>query len=130
MENIEKNVQVFTYEEMGKLRKKVLDEEAQNNKEEFFISIAKLNSLTNPFEKLPYEINKVQILEYLKDRLVEMKAMQMAIKITAGIEYDDPMRTIKEIEIYELLLEYLENDKTLDQNNGNKTLKLRLKSVE
>lgn len=66
------------------------------------------------------EIDKVKILVYVKKELIHLKAFAMSL-IKTGIANYDPIYSIKNIEVYELLLEYLENDKTIQ----NKALQLK-----
>lgn len=107
---------LFTKEMAKDIVLKIHYETAINNKEEFLDSLKKLISLDNAYSKLSYEIDKVKILKYLRKEIVNEKAFQIAT-LKAGITNTNPIDTIRKIEIYELLLDYLENDKAIKEGN-------------
>lgn len=107
---------LFTKEMARDIVLKIHYETAINNKEEFLDSLKKLISLDNAYSKLSYEIDKVKILKYLRKEIVNEKAFQIAT-LKAGITNTNPIDTIRKIEIYELLLDYLENDKAIKEGN-------------
>ena len=107
---------LFTKEMAKDIVLKIHYETAINNKEEFLDSLKKLISLDNAYSKLSYEIDKVKILKYLRKEIVNEKAFQIAT-LKAGITNTNPIDTIRKIEIYELLLDYLENDEAIKEGN-------------
>ena len=107
---------LFTKEMARDIVLKIHYETAINNKEEFLDSLKKLISLDNAYSKLSYEIDKVKILKYLRKEIVNEKAFQIDT-LKAGITNTNPIDTIRKIEIYELLLDYLENDKAIKEGN-------------
>ena len=107
---------LFTKEMARDIVLKIHYETAINNKEEFLDSLKKLISLDNAYSKLSYEIDKDKILKYLRKEIVNEKAFKIAT-LKAGITNTNPIDTIRKIEIYELLLDYLENDKAIKEGN-------------
>ena len=113
---------VITPEMFQDILFKVNLEKAQNNQKEFLDSVSKLMSLKSAHEKLPYEIDKMKILKYLKHRLASEKAYEISA-MKCRLFDTDPIETLRTIEVYELLLDYLENDKTISIDNPEKDKK-------
>ncbi len=73
------------------------------------ISVFLLNNIQNTYDKLPFSIDQIDILEYAKKELIHKKALVIAMR-KSNIEYKDPITYLKEIEMLELLVNYLQND--------------------
>ena len=104
-------------EEMYLLREEVLqaeiEKEREKNPELFEKSQHKLDFIKNPHAELPFAIDKKEILSEVRKRLLEAKCVLVDFR-KEGITINDPVTYLTDIEIYSLLVEYLENDNTLD----------------
>lgn len=104
-------------EEIYLLKEKMLqteiEKERKMNPELFDKSQQKLDFINNPHAELPFAIDKKEILAEVRKRLLEAKCVLVAFR-KEGISINDPVTFLTDIEIYSLLVEYLENDNTLD----------------
>ena len=105
---------VITSEMKEYIRGKLSEKRAKDNYDEFTLAIFKLRNIENAHEKLPYQIDKVKILNYVQKELINKKAFNIAM-VKSDMPLNDPIEFINEIEILELLLNYLKNDPSLKE---------------
>lgn len=103
----------YTQEDLDIIRYKILEEDKTKNPLKYKEACEKLESINNVDNDLTFEINKKQMYEFVKEKLLGLKALIIAFRMT-DIELGDPVSVLNDLKMYALLYNYLTNDKELD----------------